>query len=754
MSKRRLIPDIDGPLEILPPPTVAGGSGSIRAAFEHVSRELGLVRGTRILLKMNQPGGFDCPGCAWPDPKERSPFELCENGAKAVANEATTRRAGPELFDQHPIEQLVRKPDVWLERQGRLTHPMWRRSRANRYEQISWADAFALLGTSLKSLSSPDRAVFYTSGRTSNEAAFLLQLLARSYGTNNLPDCSNMCHESSGYGLSRVIGVGKGTVTLECFAKADAILVFGQNPGTNHPRMMTALEEAARGGAEIISINPLREVGLMAFDHPQKLRGWVGKPTKLSSRVLQVRIGGDVALIQGICKAVLELGAVDEAFVTEHTLGFDAFAASVRAADWAEIVKQSGIEETEIRKVAAIYARSERVIACWAMGLTQHPNGVANIQSVVNLLLMRGNIGKPGAGACPVRGHSNVQGDRSVGITARPKPAFLDSLGSHFGFEPPREHGYDVVQAIEAMLRGDVDVFVAMGGNFLSAAPDTDRTAEALEKCKLTVHIATKLNRSHLITGDQALILPCLGRTEKDGKRFVTVENSMGIVHRSRGSLPPASATLLSEPAIVAGIAKAALPDTPIDWIGMSTNYDAIRDGIEAVVPGFDQYNRRVKEGNMVLPNGARDRVWNTTSGKAHFTVHPIPDLDLAPGRLRLMTIRSHDQYNTTIYDVNDRYRGIKNGRYIIFMNYADISDMGLKPGAVVDLISHWEDGMREAHGFTIVTYSIPRGCAAGYFPEMNPLVPLGSVAEGSNTPTSKSIEISLRLAAGKSRNA
>jgi molybdopterin-dependent oxidoreductase alpha subunit len=741
------------------PSKVAGGIPAVVSTFQHAARKMGVVRGAKALLDVNQKEGFDCPGCAWPDPADRSMVEFCENGAKAVADEATKRRVTPEFFAEHSISELKERSGRWLNDQGRLTHPVVRREGSDHYEAISWDDAFGFIADELHGLDSPDEAVFYTSGRTSNEAAFLYQLFVREYGTNNLPDCSNMCHESSGVGLGEVIGVGKGTVLLEDFDKADAIFVIGQNPGTNHPRMLTALQSAARKGATIVSVNPLRETGMVRFKHPQEVSGIIGKGTPLASLHLQVRINGDVALLKGIMKEMIEQEderpgeVLDQAFIDEHTAGFEAFADDLRQESWDAIVEDSGIERDQIREAANIAIESDTLIACWAMGLTQHENGVANIQEVVNFLLMRGQIGKPGAGACPVRGHSNVQGDRTMGIWDRPDPEFLDRLEERFGFDPPREHGLDTVHAIKAMHEGTARVFVAMGGNFLSASPDTNLTAEAMENCDLTVQISTKLNRSHLLTGKQALILPCLGRTERDvqesGEQFVTVENSMGVVHRSIGKHEPASEHLLSEPAIVARMAKTTLKDSSHGvWHHVVGDYDRIRDAIEDVIDGFEDYNERVRQpGGFVLPNAARERRFDTHNGKANFTVHPIPEHKLDDGEFLMMTIRSHDQFNTTVYSNNDRYRGIKGGRRVVMLNRRDIEEMGLEEGQKVDLVNNHGGTERVAPGFTVIAYDLPRRSAGTYFPEANVLVPVDSYAARSFTPASKSVVIRLRVA-------
>lgn len=733
----------------------AGGFGAIQATVHHLRRETGLLRGAQLLRAVNQPSGFDCPGCAWPepDPAERPRLEFCENGVKAVAEEATRARCTPDTFARHSIADLLAMSDFELGRLGRLTHPMINRRGDEHYRPISWAEAFRIIGRELRALPSPDQASFYTSGRTSNEAAYLYQLFVREFGTNNLPDCSNMCHESSGVGLSEVIGVGKGTVGLDDFARADAIFVVGQNPGTNHPRMLSTLRAAAARGCTIVSVNPLREAGLVRFAHPQKVGDLVGKGKTLASEFLPVRIGGDVAAFKGMCKAVLaeemrRPGQVlDRAFIDQYTTGFDEFVDAVGAVSWSDIERESGLSQRQLERVAQIYWQAERVIICWAMGITQHVNGVANVQEIANLLLLRGNLGRPGAGACPVRGHSNVQGDRTVGIAHKPKPAFLDALTAEHGFQPPREKGRDVVETIEGMLDGHVRVFVAMGGNFTAAAPDTVATERGLAGCRLTVHIATKPNRSHLHPGEISLLLPCLGRTEMDtqssGEQFVSVEDSMSMVHSSRGSLEPASQLLRSEPAIVAAMARATLPDSVVDWHALVGNYDRIRDVIARVVPGFADYNQRVRTARgFRLPNGARDRDFAACGGRARFTVHPLPDLSLPDGRLRMMTMRSHDQYNTTIYGLDDRYRGIRGERRVVLLHPADIAALGLVADQVVDLIGEWQGEVRRVNRFICVPYEIPRGSAGTYFPEANPLVPLGAKADKSNTPASKSVII------------
>ena len=741
---------------------VAGGMTSALTAARFAWSEMGLVRGTRTLLQLNQKQGIDCPGCAWPEPDgERSHFEFCEEGAKHVADEATRKRITPEFFAKWSVRELAEQSDLWLNQQGRLTHPMVLREGAQHYEPIQWADAFALIAQELNALASPDEAIFYTSGRTSNEAAFLYQLFVRQFGTNNLPDCSNMCHESSGTGMKEALGFGKGTVTLEDFDLCDAIFVIGQNPGTNHPRMLSTLLSAKRRGCKIVHINPLPEVGTTRFKHPQEFWTWPGGGTQLADLFLQVRINGDVALLKGLMKEVLDAeerrpGTVlDHQFINDFTTGFSALKESLKNCSSDEIVAQSGLTKTGIEDAARIFIESERVIFCWAMGLTQHKNAVANIQEIVNLMMLRGQLGKPGAGFCPVRGHSNVQGDRTMGIWEQPTAQFLDSLEKEFKFSPPRKHGLDTVHAIQAMHGGNAKVFFALGGNFLSATPDTEYTAQALRRCGLTAHVSTKLNRAHLITGKQALILPCLGRTEIDkqarGFQFVTTENSMAVVEQWSGRLEPASEYLLSEPAIIGELAKATLgnrsPDgVGIPWDELIGDYDQIRERIERVVPNFENYNKRVREsGGFYLPNPIRKREFKTTDGKAHFTVHPLPQIKLAPGEFLMMTMRSHDQFNTTIYGLDDRYRGIRNGRRIVFLNAEDMRSASLNEGQLVDLISRHNGSERVARGFRVVPYSIPRQCAATYFPEANVLVPVDYYADKSHTPASKSVVITIR---------
>jgi molybdopterin-dependent oxidoreductase alpha subunit len=738
--------------------SAAGGAAAVLATLRYAHRQTGIARGAFVLARTNQETGFDCPGCAWPEPHDRGAIEFCENGAKAVLSEATARRATPALFQQWSVAELAEHSDTWLNDQGRLVHPMILREGSEHYEPVEWDEAFRLIAGELRGLASPNEAIFYTSGRTSNEAAFLYQLLVRAFGTNNLPDCSNMCHESSGTALGETIGVGKGTVQIEDFDVADAIFIVGQNPGSNHPRMLTTLEAAAKRGATIVSVNPLPEIGTLRFAHPQDPVGLLGDATTLARMHVPLRINGDVAFFHGMMKAMLEEerrapGTVlDRPFIEQYTEGYEKLERALTEQPWEKLESVSGVSEQEMRAAARIATESRATIVTWAMGLTQHVNAVDNIQAVVNFLLLRGMIGKPGAGPCPVRGHSNVQGDRTMGISERMPDAWLDRLGHEVGFEPPRAHGFDTVESIRAMLAGRARVFFAMGGNFLGAAPDTERTAEALRSCSLTVHVSTKLHRGHLVTGNQALILPCLGRTEVDMQKgapqFVSVENSMGIVHPSRGRLTPASPHLLSETRIVARLAHDLLGDRPIRWSAFADDYDHIRDLIARVVPGCERYGERVREREgFRLRNAARERAFPTSTGKARFTVQSLPAHALKPGQLLMMTIRSHDQYNTTVYGLDDRYRGVRNGRRVVLVSPVDAQNQGLREGDVVDITSHFTDGERTAKHFVIVPCRIPAGCCATYFPEANVLVPLGSVARKSNTPASKSVVVTLARA-------
>ncbi|MEV0405038.1 FdhF/YdeP family oxidoreductase [Actinoallomurus sp. NPDC050550] len=744
----------DAGMEVTPPERAAAGLPGVRAGLGEALREMGPRRTALTLLRVNQKDGFDCPGCAWPEGDHRHVAEFCENGAKAVAEEATTRRVTREFFAAHPVTELAERSDHWLGKQGRLTEPMLKRAGSDHYEPVSWDEAFALVAAELTALSSPDEAVFYTSGRTSNEAAFAYQLFVRAFGTNNLPDCSNMCHESSGSALTETLGVGKGSVLLEDLHTADLIFVVGQNPGTNHPRMLSALERAKKAGARIVAVNPLPEAGLIRFKNPQKASGLVGRGTPLADLFLQIRVNGDLALFQALNRLLLDKDEVDHEFLAAHTDGFDELAAHLRTLDWDQVLEATGLSREQIDETLAEVLRAERIVVCWAMGLTQHKNSVPTIREVVNFLLLRGNVGRPGAGVCPVRGHSNVQGDRTMGIYEKPAPAFLDALGAEFGFEPPREHGVDTVAAIRAMREGRIKVFFGMGGNFVRAAPDSAVTEAAMRTCRLTVQVSTKLNRSHAVAGEQALILPTLGRTELDvragGPQIVSVEDSMGMVHASRGRLRPASPELLSEVAIVCRLARAALPGAGIDWAPLEDDYDRIRDHISRVVPGFADYNARVRRpGGFTLPHAPRDeRRFPTASGKARITVNPLEVLRVPEGRLLLQTIRSHDQYNTTVYGLDDRYRGVRAGRRVVFVNPADLEALGIADGALVDLVGEWADGVeRRAPAFRVIGYPTARGCAAAYFPETNVLVPLDSTADVSNTPTSKSVIVRLEPA-------
>ena len=757
----------DQKIDVYPYP--AGGWGALRSVAHQLKEQGIATKGARTLLHANQPDGFDCPGCAWPDRNHGSSFEFCENGAKAVAAEATARRCTPEVLAQHTVRELAAQSDYFLEGLGRLTHPMAYDPASDRYLPIEWDAAFELIAQHLKTLPNPNQAVFYTSGRISNEAAFLYQWFVREYGTNNFPDCSNMCHEPSGVGLKGSIGVGKGTVTLDDFTLADTIFIFGQNPGTNHPRMLAELRAASKRGARIVSINPLRERGLERFANPQSaIEMSTGGATRISSHYFQPRIGGDLAVVKGLLKQLLAwdddarvCGAppvLDHAFIAEHTMGFDDLAADLRAEDWSVIELESGLSREQLLEAANVVRHAKSLIVCWGMGITQHPHAVGTIQMLSNLLLVGGHIGKPGAGACPVRGHSNVQGDRTMGIYEKPSAAFLDRMEQVLGFTPPREHGFDTVEAIAAMADGRAKVFFGMGGNFAAATPDTPHTWAALRRCDLTVQVSTKLNRSHVVHGRAALILPCLGRTEADeqagGPQSVTVEDSMSMVHLSRGTNAPASEHLLSEPAIVARLAEATLGPRQ-RWQWMAEDYDRIRERIEATLDDFAGFNQRVRTpGGFRLRNTASDRVWATASGKAQFHAHPISQ-DTVVHRARLQspmatvftlaTMRSHDQYNTTLYGLDDRYRGVWGQRRVVFIHADDIQSLGFKAGDWVDLHTISDDGIdRSAPQFKLVAYDIPRGCLAAYYPETNPLVPLHSVAEGAGTPTSKYIPVRL----------
>ncbi|MEV0873653.1 FdhF/YdeP family oxidoreductase [Streptomyces sp. NPDC049950] len=749
----------DERLTVTPPKTWATGVPAVTHALEYSLAETSVRRTGLTLLTMNQVGGIDCPGCAWADPApgHRHVNEYCENGAKHINDEATSRRVTADFFRRHTVSGLGRRSDRWLNQQGRLTEPMVKRPGADHYEPISWHDALGLLADELRSLDSPDEAVFYTSGRVSNEAAFLLQLFARAFGTNNLPDCSNMCHESSGFALHETLGTGKGTVSLDDLHHADLILVVGQNPGTNHPRQLSALEEAKRNGARVIAVNALPEAGLLRFRNPQKARGIIGRGVPIADQFLQIRSGGDLALFQGLNRLLLEAedarpGTVlDQDFIRSDTSGFEEFSHHARTVAWEDVLAATGLTRGEIEKVRDEVLRSERVVVCWAMGVTQHRHGVPTIREIVNFLLLRGNLGKAGAGACPVRGHSNVQGDRTMGVWEQMPDSFLDALREEFGFEPPRAHGFDSVNAIRAMGEGRVKVFVGVAGNFVRAAPDSDVTEDAMRRCRLTVHVSTKLNRSHTVCGETALILPTLGRTERDiqatGEQFVTVENSMSEVHSSHGRLEPASKVLLSEVAILCRLAARTLDASAgIPWAEFEADYGTIRNRIARIVPGLHDFNRRVaRPGGIRLPNPVNEGVYGTATGKAMFTRNAWQMLHAPDGHLVLQSLRSHDQWNTVPYTDDDRYRGIHGSRRVVLVNPQDVTRLGLAPGQKVDLVSVWAGGAdRRAEDFTVVAYPTSPGCAAAYYPETNVLLPLDSVAESSNQPTAKGMVVRL----------
>lgn len=767
--------ELTGDLDLKKPFDNAAGATAVIQSFRHVLNGTGIGRGWKALVNLNQKDGFDCPSCAWPDPDgHRSPIaEYCESGAKAVADEVMTKHtASPVLFQRYSVDDLLQKSDLWLGQQGRLTQPMLLRPGSTHYEPISWDDAFAHIARELNALDSPDEAIFYTSGRASNEAAFLYQLFVRMYGTNNMPDCSNMCHESTSVALADSIGLGKASVKYDDYAKADVIMIMGQNPGTNAPRMLTVLEEAKRNGAKIISVNPLPETGLMHFKNPQSPRDMLFGGEKLTDTFLQIRINSDMALLKAMCMILLEEEAktpgqvLDRDFIDTYTSGFEALVKSLSQFSLADLAAQCGLTVGQIREAVGVFRNTRKLIVCWAMGLTQHRNSVDTINEVINLLLLKGSIGIEGGGASPIRGHSNVQGDRTMGVWEKPKPAFLDSLKKAFHFEPPRHDGYDTVASVKAMHAGKAKVFFGLGGNFSMAVSDTNYTADAMRNTRLTVHVSTKLNRSHLIHGESALILPCLGRTDHDyqlaGLQFVTCESTTGVVAQSHGVVDAVSADLKSEVAILGGLAKATLADTkahvrrnlpPLPemvtkarfWDDFVGNYDLIRDAIEQVVPGFDNFNEQVRRpGGFYIPNGPRVREFKTSDGKAHFTVNVPEVLTVQTGELLLMTVRSHDQFNTTIYGNDDRYRGVYNERRVVFMHPDDIGNLGLTERQIVDLHSHYDGQQRTAHRFIVVPYNIPRGCTAAYFPETNVLVPIDSKADKSHTPTSKSIVITV----------
>jgi molybdopterin-dependent oxidoreductase alpha subunit len=746
-------------LSVSPPKTWATGVPAVTHALQYSLGQTSVRRTALTLLNINQAKGIDCPGCAWPEPgpKHRPMNEYCENGAKHINDEATSRRVTADFFQRYTISELDEKSDYWLNQQGRLTEPVVKWRGSDHYEPISWDDAFGLLADELRGLDSPDEALFYTSGRLNNEAAFLLQLFVRAFGTNNLPDCSNMCHESSGSALHETLGIGKGSVSLDDIHHSDLVFVVGQNPGTNHPRMLSALEETKRNGGQIIAVNPLPEAGLMRFKHPQRLRGVIGRGTQIADQFLQIRPGGDLALFQALNRLLLEAedtapGTVlDHEFIETHTSGFAGFTEHARKIAWDDILTATGLTRAEIEEVRDRVLNSKRIIVCWAMGLTQHKHGVPTIREVVNFLLLRGNIGKPGAGVCPVRGHSNVQGDRTMGIWERMPQAFLDALEREFGFAPPTKHGWDSVDSIRAMLDGRAKFFLGVAGNFVRATPDSDITEKAMRQCSLTAHISTKLNRSHTVCGEIALILPTLGRSDRDiqasGEQFVTVEDSMSEVHASRGRLEPASDKLLSEVAIVCRLARRVLGDDPsIPWEEFEADYGTIRDRIARVVAGFENFNARVAEpGGFRLPNPVNHGEFRTTTGKANFTRNEFEMLQPPEGHLVLQTLRSHDQWNTIPYAMNDRYRGIHGARRVVLVNPADLDALGIADRSEVDLVSVWRGGEeRRARNFRVVAYPTTPGSAAAYYPETNVLVPLDSVADISNTPTSKGIVVRL----------
>jgi molybdopterin-dependent oxidoreductase alpha subunit len=743
----------------------AGGWGALKAVAVALKAQQVVKRGGETLLKSNQPDGFDCPSCAWPDPKHTSSFEFCENGAKAVAWESTAKKIGADFFAAHSVAELWRQSDHWIEDQGRITEPLRYDAETDRYVPVSWDEAFAEIGVGLNALPDPNQAEFYTSGRCSNEAAFLYQLFVRLYGTNNFPDCSNMCHEATSVGLPKSIGIGKGTVSLEDFDHADFILSIGHNPGTNHPRMMATLREASKRGVPIVVLNPLKERSLERFESPQSVMEMATlSATPIASTYLQVKVGGDAAALKGICKALIamdrpEAPTLDHPFIAEHTAGFDALVADVEGTDWTAIEHASGLLRADLERVARLYAESTAAICCYGMGVTQHRTGTSNVQQIANLLLLRGNMGKPGAGICPLRGHSNVQGDRTVGITERPAPSLLDRMKAVFGFEPPRGHGHSVVESIAAMRDGTAKAIICLGGNLAIASSDPQACAEGFRNLDLAVHITTKLNRTHLLTGKASYILPCLGRTERDeqagGVQSVTVEDSMSMVHASRGFLMPPSEHVRSEPWIVAGIAKATLGARGgIDWDAYAGDYDLIRDKIEAVFPDFADYNRRIRQpGGFHLPNTAAQRIWKTENGKANFLVEPGLEEDATtadPDILRLTTLRAHDQYNTTVYSLDDRYRGVFGRRDILFMNPRDMERMGHAEGDVVDIATALEHARadRVVQALTVVRYDLPAGCCASYYPETQPLIALEDHDPQSFTPSYKSVPVRVRASA------
>ncbi|WP_285035618.1 FdhF/YdeP family oxidoreductase [Plantibacter sp. ME-Dv--P-095] len=765
MSAEPPVEDVtDAAITVSEPKHVAVGLPGILHSMEPALRQLGPLRTAELLTSINQRGGFDCMSCAWPDPDDRKKLEFCENGAKAVIWEATPIVIPSAFWAEHSLTELADKSEYWLGMQGRLSEPVYKPAGSDHYQPVSWDEAFALVGEQLRGQDSPDEAAFYTSGRASNEAAFAYQLFVRAFGTNNLPDCSNMCHESTGTALGEVIGIGKSTISYADFEQADLIVVMGQNPGTNHPRMLTALEDAKRAGATIVSVNPLPEAALERYKNPQTVRGMVGRGTVISDQFLQIRLGGDMALLQAVSKRVLAAEAaapgtvLDHAFLTEHCLGLEELTAHLAELDEAEVLEATGLTSEQIDEFAQRYIDSNATIVTWAMGLTQHKAAVNGIKEIINLLLLRGNIGKPGAGASPIRGHSNVQGDRTMGIWEQMPESFLTAMEDEFGVPMPRAHGVDAVNAIRAMQRGEIRTWVSLGGNFVAAISDTAAAEAAIRGTGMSVQISTKLNRSHVVTGDAAIILPTLGRTEIDlqasGPQMVSVEDSVCAVHASHGRIPPAAPGLLSEVAIITRLARATLgEDSGIAWQAFEDDYDTIREHIGRVIPGCEDYNEQIRrEDGFVLPNGPRDsRTFTNPEGRALLTVNELEPLRCPPGRLLLQTLRSHDQFNTTIYSLNDRYRGIKQGRNVVFVNPDDLAELGLEDGQTVDVFSEWPGQPdRELLGFRAVSYPTARGCAAAYFPEANVLVPLDATADRSNTPVSKAIVVRLQPAGAR----
>jgi formate dehydrogenase major subunit len=748
-------------IEVGRPKSWAAGMPGVLHSMVPAIEHMGVERTRKTLLSMNHKDGFDCMSCAWPDPDHRKAFEFCENGAKAVTWEATPVVVPSNFWAEHPVTDLLTRSEYWLGMQGRLTEPVYKPAGEDHYRPLSWDEAFSIIGNKLNSLDSPDEAAFYTSGRTSNEAAFLYQLFVRGYGTNNLPDCSNMCHESSGWAMGQTIGIGKATITYDDFGKADLIIIMGQNPGTNHPRMLTALEEAKDNGAEIVAVNPMPEAGLKRYKNPQQVKGIIGHGTEIADQFIQIRLGGDMALLQAVSKRVLDAEArnpgtvLDHAFLQEHCEGLEELKLHLAELDEDAVLEATGLRVEEIDELAARYLKADKVIITWAMGLTQQKKGVAAIKEIINLLLLRGNIGKPGAGASPIRGHSNVQGDRTMGIWEQMPPSFLDALGKEFDFEPPRDHGADAVKTIQAMREGDIKFFMAMGGNLVGAISDSNAAEAAMHGTEMTVQVSTKLNRSHAVTGREALILPTMGRSEIDrqasGEQFVSVEDTVCAVHPSFGKVEPVAPALLSEVAIITRLARATIPGkTGADWAGFEKNYDLIREHISRVVDGCEDYNTKIRQdGGFVLPNGPRDsRTFPTPTGKAVITVNELEHLDRPVGTLILQTLRSHDQFNTTIYGFNDRYRGIKKGRHVVFVNPEDLAELGLEDGQRVDVHGVYEDGVERAlRNYRVVAYPSAKGCAAAYYPEANVLVPLENVAHGSNTPVSKAVIVRLEPA-------